>query len=102
MADQQDLDVLELEPELLDAGSDERDIRFEIAVDENVPLRRGDQIVRQPLAADVVEIARNAEGWKWLRPVRVVLRGNRAGERQGHDGDPEQEVHRRLLLYRSG
>ena len=71
VADEEDLDVAELEAELLDAGSDERDILLEIAVDQDVPFRRGDQIVRESFAADVVEVAGDSEWRKWLGPIRT-------------------------------
>jgi len=38
VADQEDLDVAELEAELLDTGANERDVLFEVAVDEDVTL----------------------------------------------------------------
>jgi hypothetical protein len=64
VADQEDLDVAELEAELLDAGADERDVVFEIAVDEDEALRGGDQVVREALAADVVEVVDDVEWGK--------------------------------------
>jgi len=74
VADQEDLDVAELEPELLDARFDQRNVRLEIAVDEDVPLRRGDEIVRQPFAADVVQIPGDAKCGERFGPVRALLR----------------------------
>ena len=62
-------DVFELEPQLFDAGLDERDVRLEIAVDENVALRRGDQIVRESLASHVVQVSGDLERWEGLGPV---------------------------------
>ena len=78
VADEQDLDVAELESEFLDAGANQRDVGLEIAVDQDVPLRRRDQVVREPLAADVVEIAGDPERRKRLGPVGRLL-GRRAG-----------------------
>jgi len=49
VADQQNLCVFEFESELFDARLDQRHICLQIAVDQNVPLRRGDQIICQPL-----------------------------------------------------
>src|SRR5262249_21729120 len=45
----------------------------EIAVDEDVALWCGDEIVREPLAADVIEVARDVERRKRLGPLRRVL-----------------------------
>ena len=40
--------------------------RFEIAVDEDVALRRDDEVGGEVFAADIVEISGDAERWKWL------------------------------------
>src|SRR5215471_4469577 len=69
MVDQEDLDVIELEPELLYACPDERHILLEIAVDQDVTLRRGDQIIGETLAADIVDIPGDFERRKRFRPV---------------------------------
>ncbi len=74
VADQEDFCVFELEAELFDAGLEQRDVGFEIAVDKNVALRGGDEKAGQALAADVVEIAGDAEGRKGLSPRGIVLR----------------------------
>ena len=63
-ADEEDLDVAELEAELLDAGANEREVVFEIAVDEDVALRGRDQVVREGFAADVVEVTGEVEWGK--------------------------------------
>ena len=76
VADQQDFGVLELEAEFFDAGLEQRDVGFEIAVDQDVALRRGDQKTGQALAANVVEIAGDAEGRKGLGPFGIVLRNS--------------------------
>ena len=74
MTDQENLDVTELESEFLDAGSNEGNARLEIAVDEDVPLRSGDEVIREAFASDVVEIPGDAERRKWLGPIRIDLR----------------------------
>jgi len=43
MADEKNLDIAEVEAQLLDALLDLRRGAFEVAVDEDVSLRRGDQ-----------------------------------------------------------
>src|SRR3954451_6700427 len=87
MTDEEDLDIGELETQLFDARSNERDVRFEIAVDENVPLRRGDEIVREPLAADIVQISGEAKRRKRLGPVSVSLRQQTGNHRTESDHD---------------
>jgi hypothetical protein len=87
VADEQDLDVGEAESELLDARAQERHGLDEVAVDEDVALGRGDEVARQPLAADVVEVAGNAERRKRLRPIRRTLRACPAGD--DDDGDAQ-------------
>ena len=68
VADQQNLDVVELEPELFDTGANHWNIRFQIAVDEDVTLWRRDEIVREAFAADVVQIAGDVKWRIRLRP----------------------------------
>jgi hypothetical protein len=87
MTDEEDLDVGELESQFFDAGSNQRYIRFEIAVDEDVPLRRGDEIVREPFAADVVEISGDAKRRKRLGPFSVSLRQQAGNCRTESDQD---------------
>ena len=52
--DEENLRVLKLESKFLDTQPDHRNIGFEIAVDQHVALECSDQIIRQPLATDVV------------------------------------------------
>ena len=63
---------LNLKPSVLDRFLDLRRRGFEIAVDEDVALRRGDQVGGQVLAADVVEIAGDAEWREGRGPLRRV------------------------------
>src|SRR6185295_12784904 len=69
MTDQENLYVSELEAELLHAGPNHWHTLFEITVDENMSLRRRDQITRQPLASDVIEIVRDFERRKRVSPI---------------------------------
>jgi hypothetical protein len=65
MADQQDFGIAEAKPQLLDARPDERDRSFKTAVDENVSLRRGDQVYAQPFAPDEINVADDVVRWEW-------------------------------------
>src|SRR4030088_753601 len=80
MTDQQNPYVSEPESQSFYTGPNEGNARLEIAVDENVALRRGDEIIRKAFASDVVETPGDAEWRKWLGPVRTVLRARRAKE----------------------
>jgi uncharacterized protein YdhG (YjbR/CyaY superfamily) len=73
MTDEQNFCILEFESELFDAGFDHRHIRFQVTINQDVPLRRCYEIVREPLTTNVIQIARYAKRRKWLRPVRAVL-----------------------------
>ena len=68
VADEQDFDVAEIEAERFDALADLRRGRCEIAVDEDVALRRDDEVGGEIFAADVVEIAGDAERREGLGP----------------------------------
>src|SRR5688500_14578003 len=62
MTAQDDSNVLQLEPELLDAPPDRWKLPLVAAVDEDVPLRRGDQIGRMlRFGTDEVEIPDDLE-----------------------------------------
>ena len=73
MADEEDLDVSELESELLHTRPDKRDILLKIAIYKDVPLRGGDQIIGEAFATNIVEIPRNFERRKWFRPISIGL-----------------------------
>jgi hypothetical protein len=62
VADEEDFDVSKLESKRFDAGTNEWNTRFEIAVDKNVAFGSCDQITCEVFASDVVKIAamRNA------------------------------------------
>ena len=49
-------------------------LRFQVAVDEDVALRRGDEVGGEIFAADVIEIAGDAEGRKRPGPRGRILR----------------------------
>jgi hypothetical protein len=72
VTDEQDLDIAILEPKPFDARSNERNIGFQIAVDEDVSLGRGDQVVREALTPNVVQISGYPERRKRLRPVGIL------------------------------
>ena len=69
---------LNLKPELLHAGPNQRNTLFEIAVDQNMALRSGNQIARKPFATDVIEVVRDFEWRKWFSPI-ICLRVQSAG-----------------------
>jgi hypothetical protein len=59
---------------------DQRNATRKIAVDQNEPLGRSDQIRSQILAANVVHIADHAK-WRMIRsPLRIDLRKRAAGK----------------------
>src|SRR6186713_203172 len=74
VTDEQDPDVRELEAELLDTRTNLRDARFEVGIDEDVACGRGDEVTREPAAADIIKVVGNAERRELLRPVDGVLR----------------------------
>src|ERR1700722_7142136 len=74
VTNQQNFDVLEMKAELLHALLDLRHRAFEVAVDQDVALRGGDQKGSQTCAADVVDVADDLVRRKRLRPVRLHLR----------------------------
>src|SRR5262245_49322778 len=97
MADQQDLDVGKLEPELLDAVADQRDIRLEIAVDEDMAVWRRNEIVCEATASDVIEVAGDLERRKRLRPVGGLLR-ERAQQRHRPYQPPQDSLPSAALM----
>jgi hypothetical protein len=80
VADQKDPDIAKLESEFLDAGPNQWNTRLEIAVDEDVALRTGDEIISEAFAADVVQIAGDMEWRKWLDPIGIGLSAQRTRE----------------------
>lgn len=80
MADEQNFYVAEFEPKLLDTLLNLRRRGREIAVDEDVSLRRGDQERREVPAAHVIHVADHAIGTELCRPVRIGLRAGDAGQ----------------------
>ena len=69
VADEQDLDVAEVEAELRDAFLDQRRRGCQAGVDQDVAGRRDDEIGGEVLAADVVEVVGDAEGCDRGGPV---------------------------------
>ena len=85
MADQQNLHILEMEPQRLHILLDQRHAARQVTVDQDEPFRRRDQIRCQVLTANVVHIADNAK-WRMIRrPLRVNLRKRAAGEDKGQE-----------------
>ena len=79
VAVEQDLDVFETEPELFDAGADQRHGLFESSVNQDVPFRSGQQERGDAAGTHVVEVAHDAEGLFRLvhrLPSRCQLRGS--------------------------
>ena len=87
VADENDFRVAVFEAELLDALLDERQILFEVGVDQDVALRRVDQVDGQIGGADIVEIAGDLKRWKLGVPIRIGLRQ--------HDGRSQEEQQER-------
>ena len=99
MAYQQDLDVAEVEAEPLHACPDQGKVVLRAAVYENVPLRSRDQVAREFLTSDVVQVAGDTERRKWVGPLRTGLgtRALRAGER--YERRREQDAAPRLVSH---
>src|SRR5215813_14132187 len=96
MADEKDLDISELESEFLHTRLDKRDILLKIAVDKDVSLRGGDQIVGEAFATNIVEIPSNFERRKWFGPISIALGiqvASRADDRDkcSQEDDPQTE-----------
>src|SRR6516225_3137907 len=90
MADQQDLDIVKMESQLLNALANQRDARLETAVDEDVAPGGGDQVGGKSAAPDVIDVADHAEWRKRLSPGRAALRQEAAGEGQQEDHRAEE------------
>jgi hypothetical protein len=106
LIDQEDFDVAELEAELFDARTNERDVFLEVTIDQNVTLRRRDQIVCEALAADVVQVADDPERWKRFDPVsgRLLLSVCRTSDGDNSDDkarDSDERVHGQRILSRA-
>ncbi len=73
VADEENLNVAELKSQFFDAVANQRDGGFETAVDEDVALRRGNQVGGEALAPDVVDISDDAIRRERVCPVRSSL-----------------------------
>jgi len=71
VADEQDLHVAQMEAELGNTPLNKRRRHGEAGVDEDVALRRDDEVGGEVLAADVVEVVGDAEGRDGGGPLRV-------------------------------
>jgi hypothetical protein len=76
-----------MEAEGFDALADERDRRLEAAVDEDEAVGCDDEIGGQVFAADVIEVAGDAEGGKGFGPAGI---GGRGSEVEGGGEDQEE------------
>src|ERR1044071_2825679 len=94
------LDVGDFESELLDVRANHRRGLFEAAVEEEVTLRRGDEIRRDVGRSDVIDIADDAERFDRLVPGarrRFFLGADSRGKHQKH----EQAFHTDTTTTRS-
>src|SRR5208283_471682 len=73
MADQENFHIVEMKAKFFDAGLNLWDRTLEIAVDQNVSLRRGDQKSRESFAAEVVDVSGHLVRRKGVRPLGGVL-----------------------------
>jgi methylthioribulose-1-phosphate dehydratase len=87
VADEQGFDLMGLEAELLDAGLNLGGGCGQVAVDEDVAAGRGDEIAGEVAAADVVEVAGDAEGRHRGGPI-----GGDAGIGLGGAGDGVEDA----------
>ena len=106
VADQQDLHVTELEAQPRHARLNLWYAGFEVTVDEDVSLWRRDEIAREPRAADVVEVLRDAEWRERLRPRRTLRRRdagarNRRERREYESSSDLQNIHALRVLRRA-
>jgi len=83
--------VFELEAEFFDAGLNQWNVSLQIAVDEDVALRSGDEIVREAFAADVVEIAGDVKWRERLGPFWGGLGEGSGRSVQGDDDGAKEE-----------
>jgi hypothetical protein len=73
MGSEQDFRVLQFETQGFHAALDERRGSFEACVDENIALRRRDEVAGQVVSADVIYVSDDAMGGKRAGPFRVRL-----------------------------
>src|SRR5262249_5514425 len=93
-----DLRVAIFESERFDALLDERYILGEIRVDQNVSLRRVDQVNSEIRSSDPIQIPCDFERGKLTMPVRILLRQNGRRKYEKHEQNTIDHVH--LLLAR--
>src|SRR5262245_63851949 len=92
MADEKDLDVSELESEFLHTRLEKRDILLKIAVNKDVSLRGGDQIIGEAFATNIVKIPRNFERRKWFGPISIGLGIQGASRADDRNKSPKEHV----------
>jgi len=85
MTYQENPDVIESEPELLDASPNKRNALLQVAVDEDVALRCRNPIIRKPLAPYLVQVACDAKRRERFGPVGIALTESASGNGQNKD-----------------
>ena len=94
VADQDDLRVRVLEAEAFEALADRGHILFEVAVDQDVALRCGDQIDGQVRRSHVIKVAGDLEAGDRSMPVRIPLGTGRDGADKRKGCQQEERANR--------
>ncbi len=80
-----------MKAEFFDAGLNLWNRLLQIAVDQDVPLWRGDQKGRESFAADVVDVSGHLVRRKRLGPLRWVLCDQRSSSKQDEHARQKRE-----------
>src|SRR5712691_2994117 len=86
LAGEQIFYVTETEAELFDAGADERNTFFVVAVEQNTAFRRHKEVRSQEIGADVIDVAGDSIGIDGLVPRKIhaiLLREQREEKERG-------------------
>ena len=96
----QDLRVSEVEPELFHTGLDLLRSLTDAGVDQDVSLRRGDQIRGQIVRTHPVEVPDDAKRREGAGPVRIALREACRGDREAsaHQERDQSWQHKGAIL----
>ena len=90
VADEQNLRVAELQSQFLHALLDQRHGILEPGVDQDISVRRNDQVDSQAFAADEIYVADDVVRWERSEVVRRrSLRGESGGARDDEEQAPE-------------
>src|SRR5437764_13443978 len=92
MAAENDFDVAEFEAELFNAGAYERNRFFIVGIDQDVSLRRGDQITPKILRADEIHVPDNLMRRKRLVSVDPLLSQTRQEQQQRQSRESGQST----------